>query len=203
MFKISIMKKILIFLLIPLILIILFITSITNINKPKTFEPYQVNNTEILNRIKNIFDSIPTINLNEKITYGEDSIIELMDYNEAREIELPFEGKFRSRDQDKILYFHLRVEKLSGEYENHLINSVITALACKKNFDYCYDLSFRSRDPKEGIIKGKGQRDFYILGFLPKNDNPDYIIFYSSISYKTMFGSGLGEASYFAKFKLS
>lgn len=118
-------------------------------NKPKTFEPYKIIDGNYLNRVKNDLVSYYAINLslNKKITFGQfqDSKVNLVEFKKVDEIDFSGEGKLKAGENSKILHFHLKAERISGEYTNNIINSNILGLACNESFSYCYSLDFRKR----------------------------------------------------------
>ncbi|MEM0476573.1 MAG: hypothetical protein QW367_02965 [Candidatus Aenigmatarchaeota archaeon] len=195
---------------IAIVFIALFILGIFSIQtqqlKPRTEEPYKITDNNYLNRVKNDLSSIYAIDLelNKEVVFGQfkDSTVKLVEYKEFDEIDFPGAGKLKANENSKILYFHLKVKRLSGEYTNHIINSNILALACDKEFSYCYGLHFRKREPEEGNIVNSGERDFYVAGFVPKNESLSYAVFYYVFYSSGIFGASPGESFYFAKFKL-
>lgn len=205
------MKKIFKFLLLGVVILFIlgFISVKNQQNKPKTFEPYKITEESFLNRVKSDLSHINAIDLelNKEVLFGtlgeKDAKVRLMDFKEVNEIDFPEAGKLKADENSKILYFHLKVKRLSGEYTNHIVNSNILGLACDKNFTYCYSLDFRKREPKEGSIVGQGERDFYIAGFVPKNEKLNYIVFYYVFYQKKIIGASPGENFCFAKFNLN
>ncbi|WP_148212117.1 hypothetical protein [Ferroglobus placidus] len=143
--------------------------------------------------------------MNKKVLFGQfqDAEVELADYKEVKEIDFPGAGKLKAVENSKILYFHLKVKRLSGEYTNHIINAYIFGLACDENFSYCYSLDFGKREPEEGIIIGEGEKDFYVAGSVPENEKLDYAVFYYVFYGKETTGASPGSIFYFAKFRIS
>ncbi|GBD34817.1 hypothetical protein HRbin35_00568 [bacterium HR35] len=204
------MKKIFKFLFLGILILVIagFISVKNQQNKPKTFEPYKITDQKYLERVKSDLSSSFAIDLelNKEVLFGQlgekDAKINLLEYKKYDELNFPGAGKLKADENSKILYFHLKVKRLSGEYHNHIVNSNILGLACDKNFSYCYSLDFRKREPEEGIITGQGERDFYIAGFVPKNEKLNYGVFYYTFYQKDIIGASPSESFYFAKFKL-
>ena len=204
------MKKIFKFLFLGILILLIagFISVKNQQSKPRTEPPYKITDQNYIERVKNDLSSPNAIDLelNKEVSFGQlaekDAKIILLEYKEFDEVNFPGAGKLKADENSKILHFHLKVKRLSGEYTNHIVNSNILGLACDKDFSYCYSLDFRKRDPEEGSIVGQGERDFYVAGFVPKNEKLDYIVFYHVIYTKEIFGASPSESFYFGKFRL-
>ena len=144
----------------------------------------RINDSSKLGKVEKSFSSSYVVDLkpNEEVLLGTSKNIKLklIEYKESNKIDFLDDTIIEAGSDYKVLYFHLKVHRLSSENINRLFNPFIDigGFACNKNFTYCYSLNISKIKPEKENIIEENERDFYVAGLVPKNEKLDYVIFY-------------------------